>query len=110
MATLVRQSPFSSEQQKILKQIQIETYFKDLTERGQQVYHERVLSLNKFPNDPKFIKCTFIPGQGWDMTEREAKHFIRLMDGTIVSTTYQPALEEVRHESDAYDYIWIGFE
>jgi hypothetical protein len=81
-------------------------FFKSLTERGQLLYIDRTNSFKKFPGDPKFIRCTFVPGQGWDMTENEAKQFIYLMDGRITDITYQPALDVVGYESD---YIWIGF-
>ena len=110
MSTLVRQMPFGSDHAKAVRQYEIEKYYKGLTDRGRTVYHERVHAFNTHPRDPKFIRCTFVPGLGWDMTEREAVQFIQLLDGHIVSTVEQPALECMMHESDSYDYLWIGFE
>ena len=110
MTSLIRQMPVTSEHAKIAKLVQLDNFYKTLTPRGQQVFNERTWAFNALPNDPKFIKCTFVPGHGWDLTEREAVQFISLIDGNVVSTQYQPHLETTLYESDTFDYIWIGFE
>ena len=92
------------------KKMRIEKFMKTLTKRGVQTANERIWAFDKCPSDPKFIKCTFVPGLGWDLTEREAIQFIHLLDGDIVDTVYQPGANSTMHEYDANDQIWIGFQ
>jgi hypothetical protein len=106
---LTRQS-LTAHHKKIVHEMRLQNFVKMLTPRGAKVANERLWAFNKFPNDPKFIKCTFVPGLGWDLTEREATQFIHLLDGDITSTMYQPGLDNIMHEFDAQDHIWIGFQ
>ena len=94
---------------KIVQEMRIQNIVKTLTKRGAHAAKERLWAFDRCPNDPKFIKCTFVPGLGWDLTEREAVQFIHLLDGDIVSTVYQPGISTM-HEYDANDQIWIGFQ
>lgn len=87
----------------------METFYSNLTANGQTVITERLWAFNKFPNDPKFIKCTFIPGIGWDLTENEAIQFINLSEGTVKNTIYQPKIDVPEYITDTYDYIYISF-
>ena len=86
--------------------IEMEKFFESITSDGRVLINERLWAIKKFKNDPKIIKCTFIPGQGWDLTESEARHFIDLINGVVKTVNYQPII----HESDTHDYIWIVFE
>jgi hypothetical protein len=106
---LARQS-LTVHHKKIAHEIRLQNFVKTLTPRGAQAAQERLWAFEKCPRDPKFIKCTFVPGLGWDLTEREAVQFIQLLDGDIVSTVYQPGLDSIMHEYDANDQIWIGFQ
>ena len=89
---------------------EMEKFFESITSDGRVLINERLWAIEKFKNDPKIIKCTFIPGQGWDLTESEARHFIDLINGVVKTVNYQPRLDIIMHESDAHDYIWIVFE
>ena len=100
---LARQS-LTLHHKKIVQEMRIEKFMKTLTERGVQTVSERISVFEKCTSDPKFIKCTFVPGLGWDLTEREAIQFIHLLDGDIVDTVYQPGVTNTIHE------IWIGFQ
>ena len=102
--------PLTADHKKIAREMRFQTFMKSLTPRGSKTVNERLWAFDRCPTDPKFIKCTFLPGEGWDLTEREATHFIHLMDGDVTSILYQPGLGEVLHELDACDYIWIGFQ
>jgi len=106
---LARQS-LTLHHKKIVQEMRIEKFMKTLTKRGVQAASERIWAFEKCPSDPKFIKCTFVPGLGWDLTEREAVQFIHLLDGDIVDTVYQPGVSSTMHEYDANDQIWIGFQ
>ena len=88
----------------------MENFFNELTSSGKVLVNERIWAFGRFPKDPKIIKCTFIPDQGWDLTENEARQFINLINGKIKDVSYQPSLDIIIHESDMYEYIWILFE
>ena len=107
---LVRQTHITFDQQEIIKQFKMENFFNELTSSGKNLVNDRIWAFKIFPKDPKIIKCTRIPGQGWDLTENEARQFINLIDGKIKDVSYQQSLDIIIHESDEYEYIWIVFE
>jgi hypothetical protein len=107
---LVRQTCITFDQQEIIKQFKMENFFNELTSSGKNLVNDRIWAFKKFPRDPKIIKCTRIPGQGWDLTENEARQFINLINGKIKDVSYQSSLDIIIHESDMYEYIWIVFE
>ena len=84
----------------------MEKFFNTLTITGQKVINEKLWAISRFPNDPNFIKCTFIPGIGWDLTENEAIQFINLSDGVFENIIYQPRLyKDVQYITDTYLYF-----
>jgi hypothetical protein len=76
-----------------------------LTSRGQETVNERKASFKRYPNDPKFIRCTYTPEDGWDLTLAEAKQFIASLKCIVIETVYSPA-----DTQDVNEYIWIAFE
>ena len=76
----------------------MEKFFNTLTITGQKVINEKLWAISRFPNDPNFIKCTFIPGIGWDLTENEAIQFINLSDGVFENIIYQPKINLIESE------------
>jgi hypothetical protein len=104
---LVRQSPVTFEHRKLAQLVQLEMFYNTLTPRGKQVFSERTWAFDRLPNDPKFIKCTFTPGEGWDLTVKEVSQFVSLLDGKIVDIHYQPTNE---NDLDPCDYRWVRFE
>jgi hypothetical protein len=83
----------------------LEKFMKDLNKAGQIVIRERLWALNRCPRDKKFIRCTFNPSTGWDITLRDAKKFIGILEYQIVDISYSKSDIE-----DPNEYIWIGFQ
>jgi hypothetical protein len=92
--------------QSVFKATLMQSFMEILTNRGRAIVQDRIWALDRFPKDPFIIKCTFIPGQGWDIMESEATRFIELLNGSIVNTVRQPG-DISKYGFDSYDIIWI---
>jgi hypothetical protein len=84
----------------------LQSFFEILTNRGKIIIQDRLWALTRFPKENLIIKCTFVPGEGWDLMESEAMRFITILNGTVVNVVRQPG-DISKYGYDSYDIIWI---